>query len=379
MAKMVAMPSRKKCIGRATVILMALLLVGCASPADSPTEAEAPGAASDDPLAPRKPGQATSSNPTNPAGSANAADSAAETHVHDYWQGSETLGIIDEAWEGYNTCIGGEGCFLRHLQPPDGTIVPPGTARLHAIVTWSDEWAGGAVETELWVTTADNDERHFVAALVKDQVVSFDVEEPENDLAHQGVSRWNFFIYARHPSVVPVLFHTGMHLKVDAERSEVLPSAGPHPDFWEGSSKLTLIKGISARSQLFVGTPSPSGTFAVHVGDPLSSFTLDKNATVPLDADHVDVLVRYTQRSDGGLQLHYHGADTRTWTPAPVDSDDGSLRVYRIPVGLAGDSPYAKRSVWEFYFDWADDPTGTGMGAYSGTMEISAAAFRYPV
>ncbi len=94
-------------------------------------------------------------------------------------------------------------------------------------------------------------------------------------------------------------------------------------------------------------------------------------AIVPYDAATVVVTLTAIGSSPLRVHLAHHGADTRELVRPDASQDDGTTRVWRIPVATAGDGPYARQSQWEFWFE-----PDAATGHYSGDFHVNAVTER---
>ncbi|MEK6975646.1 MAG: hypothetical protein AABY18_04805 [Candidatus Thermoplasmatota archaeon] len=295
---------------------------------------------------------------------------ASAPHIHDYWSGEDRLKVLDQE-RPWTFTVNGGGFGSTTFHPDDGSVIPQGTASVETTVSWTDRSPGMYGDLELWIKTQADSEPRFVATLASGEPVVFATNLADADLPHQVLSAWDFTLHILSPDGQPSQpltnqvrsYDLDVTIQAEAVRGLDLPAFPGHPDFWNGSTELPLV-GDASGTTLFWGQEPPACGYCsggINIVDP------DNGTRVPNDATVVEVTMRYAHDTPTGLRLLYHGADTRDWKDAPIDSDDGETRVHRIPVNGDGDGPYSDQSLWEFYFGFEG-----GVGPYKGSWELTA-------
>jgi hypothetical protein len=124
---------------------------------------------------------------------------------------------------------------------------------------------------------------------------------------------------------------------------------------------------------LFDGN-SESGNFRCYAGDPGCPFYMvpDDGAVVPMDADHVTVVLERTNPANPTrMGVKFHSALTRDFEVPGQAAETLTAITYHIPVEGGGDGPYAKQSQWEFLV-YASDPIEDGVVYEEFTLTITA-------
>lgn len=326
----------------AALVLLSLLLAGCAS------EPATPAATAAEPLLVTE---------ANDAESLTDEAFRMQAHQHDYWGGAERLTVLDTTQQGELFFVSDEWAF--GFIPEAGTVIPQGTARVEITVDWRDGNAKHYTAPELWVRTAADHEAVLVGALERGQTLVLDTTLASADLPHQALSAWRFQ-WRIHPGPGGLIWWAGeVTMKAVAVRGLEIPVYPPHPDLWNGAETLDLMDG---------GQP-----FGVWTGDPVDGGNCygqcpeihrpGDGLVVPYDAALVEVTFAQADDSATRLGLRYHAADTREYTVLEPVETQGATRIYRIPVTPAmGDSPYATQSLWEFapFVDGEPAPIKTG-------------------
>ncbi len=298
-------------------------------------------------------------------------------HLHDYWRGAQMLQVLDQTVDSNTECLTSSGCIAARFTPPEGSIVPLGTARVEMLIEWQDSPQAIYERPELWVQTAADRDYHSLGEVASGDRVVLDLNNTQNDIPHQRLSAWRFAFFV-HAVEGQYLRTSGMEvsLNVQAHRGLEIPLFPGHPDLWGNETQLNLIEERDwfTDARFIGGGPDDSTTYGV--GSPHFPFAPDDGALVPFNAKYVEVVMEYNWELLSGLELYYHGADTLNWTLASVESDDGSVRIHRIPVGAAGDSPYASQSVWGFWLRAEGGDPVTGDGVFRGRAVVTATVHR---
>lgn len=307
--------------------LLAVVLAGCT--ADTPH----PAPASQTPIVVRSPFDR------------NATALGLGPHLHDYWGGSGRHLVMDEdlqAVVGLALTDGATGVPVLRFLPPPGGVVPQGAASLEITPSWKDDPLDNYERPELWVKSAANREAVKVADIQSGAVVTMPTDNAANDLPHQVLSAWEFWVYA-HAKNGALRFNALGHLKAEALRGLEIPVYPGHPDQWMGRQAIRLF--FDNQSALYQGTADQPNICLS--GCPILNVPAN-NTVVPTDAGHVEAWLNLTAPGYAFLGLMVHGADTRDFT-ALVPADESALgRHYYLTVGQSGDGPYARQSQWEF-------------------------------
>ncbi len=298
-------------------------------------------------------------------------------HLHDYWRGAQMIQVLEKTVHPGTECITSTGCIAARFSPDEGVIIPLGTARVEMLIEWQDSPQSLYERPELLVQTAADRDYRSLGEVASGDLVVLEVNNTQNDIPHQRLSAWRF-AWLVNSYEGQYLRTDGMEvsLNVQAHRGLDIPLFPGHPDLWGNQTSLNLIEGrewfTTAR---FIGDgPEDSTTYGT--GSPHFPFAPDNQTVVPFNARMIEVVMEYDWETPHGLELYYHGADTWNWTLAPVESDDGAVRVHRIPVGAAGDSPYATQSLWEFWLRADDAVPAVGDGVHRGATAVTATVLR---
>jgi hypothetical protein len=303
---------------------------------------------------------------------------AAGSHIHDYWHGRDRVRVLEaESFGGSASCSGGcgDGMTFDWERPAEGDIVPQGTAWVNGTFTLNPEGDNQFTRLELWVKTAKDSETERWGEIRSGVPFSLNTTQETDDPPHYVLSLWQFEVKAFN-SADSVKISGSTHWSVEAVRGLPLVPYPPHPDRWNGASRLDLLTE-SRSTMLIYQTEDPAGgggTGTTCYNGCLGTHILPSGAVVPFDTDHVEVRVKVGQGVPAGLGLWFHGADT--WSeskPAGTMATPGEV-VFTIPIeGAMADSPYAPQSLWEFTV-WLDQPQPF-LQAWTGTYTISVTAF----
>ncbi len=298
-------------------------------------------------------------------------------HLHDYWGEADSL-VVVSADKTLEWVANAEPYAQLPFVPDEDQVIPLGAQFVDVAVSWRDVRTGNYGPPELWIKTAADDAPEPVdVPLENGGTIRFVSTNDDNDLPHQRLSAWEF-VFAVPKGDLPTLpgisphtktMHLDVNMTVTATRGLEIPLFPGHPDRWDNQTALPL---AVAAGETFLWVMEPPNCWFCSGG--IFVVGPEDGRLVPGDAAYVEVTLEYTAYTPTGLELLFHGADTREWRPAPVESDDGSTRVHRIPVGFAGaggDGPYAKQSQWEFYFGFDGDAP-----AYNGEWTLEATVHR---
>lgn len=352
--------------------LMAVALAGCFSP-------EPPGDSSDsdDPCVV----ESADDYSCDEAAGNRSADQVA--HLHDYWQGKSTVRLIDAEQQigtpVYGSC---DAMPVRYFVPPDEATVYQGTGQVDVETRFTpgpDHRAGPA---ELWIKQADQDAAQHVGDWVDGETISIELPYNASDLPHQRLSAWEFWVYFHpDPDLQPTgcrLFPRGtLGITVDIHKTlEIQPFPG-HPDHWSNATELELLDEYATfdlvRDQPVdycdhAGGSDPEGGCQMH----WRGFSPRDGRIVPPGTDHLRITLTAEPEpgyEDVGLELAFHGADTRTMENIePVEASPPTW-VFEVPADGRTDGPYAQQSQWTFQVSME-----TASGQYSGDWRMEGVA-----
>ncbi|MCA1814499.1 MAG: hypothetical protein LC624_11215, partial [Halobacteriales archaeon] len=361
------------------LVLLALLLAGCATPA-KPQEQAAPAAG-----APQQAGfvsPADTANATSGDGQGAFAKSLDEKfHTHNYWGSALEKTLLDadvpssallpsptpgNLARGFGAF--GRGIGLTPFDLPEGSIVPPEANRLTVAIAW----AQSPTITGLSLAYANASSRQLhVLPQLPEGGGTYDIacELTSNDIPHTTVSKWRFVLLPQQGPPLPGgpfggapgVFNGTAHVTVKAYRNDTLYLAPPHKDSWGANTSLLLYDGGQAAHQTaavfslddalaaptilqggdasdgFGDLPLANGSLVVpHTGVLTAVLTWHNNSTAPNPDDlHPELL--YAPANQRGLRV-----------PATA-TRDGERITYTIAVDpKAWDSPYNPASQWAF-------------------------------
>jgi hypothetical protein len=339
-------------VHKAWWLVAVLLLSGCAAPDSAPIQ-EPDVAVVTDPL--------------------DVQASAAGSHVHDYWQGRQQLTAVKASTSTSLNFGTGDHDVKAIFRPTDGTIIPQGTGRLEATLSWRDSDASVPGVTslynrvDLWARSAADSEAIPVAEVTNGETVAWTVGNAQADPPHYVVSLWEFHAVFWNEGGDENRFSGSITLHVEAYRTLPLEVFPPHPDRWDGATELLLHEDSGTVRHVHAATAS-------NCAPCLPSFGLSNGTVVPHDAR--EVVVEFLPGADATptpVRFLVHGADTRSHTVVEGQPSGAGWR-YSIPVVPGrGDSPYALQSLWSFDFDLA---TPESQGAWIGGYQVSVRALR---
>lgn len=308
----------------------------------------------------------------------NGTSPTSRPHLHDYWSGKDTLTLVDGEWQGrQESAISGDyKVYAAEFLPPDGNVVPQGTDRVTIRVTLTPAPGDRISDLALLYNTAASTELPDADNAVPfvDGQITIATQDEDNDLPHQVVSGWRFVVVGQGEQGI-YRFKGTMHLLVEAHRGpDPIPTYPGHPDQWHNATQIPLLTEERAMYDLWLEPLGGCQPFLKADNCPVAH-RADDGQLVPTDARYVEVTLTTTDEFPNGIQLHYHGGETRTFRTVQPAESQGNQRIYRIQVDGNGDGPYALRSLWEFLV------TGTaanGIRTLEGaSYTIEATAYRH--
>lgn len=338
-------------------LMVAGALAGCIG--GSPTDAAAPANDSPDVV-------------TDPSNYSYARNASLDDggHIHDYWDGRDRITLMDRTDVVNSLWLTSD--LIHPFRPPGGHVVPQGTATVEVTISWETSAISHHLPPQLWIKTAADDEAWHRADLEDGRTYEVPSSMERNDLAHQQLSAWSFQFRVPNPNepvpYEPLIFNGTVSIHVEAIRGLELPVFPGHPDPWNGSDRLPLLETTIDR--FFTGNIGCYWGCQDMVHEPANG------SIVPFDADVVEVVMESNETVPFPTRfgLAYHGAETRNFTRIQPDEDDGTRKVYRIPVRSGmGDGPYALQSQWRF-MPYISEPVEDG--ATRDRYDLSARALK---
>ncbi len=339
---------------RALLLLLTLLLAGCAGSVPEPVTAVEP-----EPevlLDERLPG----------------------SHAHDVWGGQDVLVVADFEASGMDICTGCPWAYLSTFRLEPGQVIPQGTQFVDVTVDYTLEGASGPLH--VFIQTAADDSLQHLGPVESGDTFRYESNNTRNDMGHTALSAWRFMLAAPTEDLAAGMgqfYQTSGHIVVEAVRGLEIPVEPPHPDLWENRTEIPLFEHTVGRKTTFQNENGDTrGCF--FNGCPMTH-TPDDGVVVPYDARAVRVALQFLDDQDlPWQQLAYHGNDHWHYEHvAPVEVG-GGRQVYEIELENNGDSPYAKQSVWAFRVIW-DQDTADALDQrrpHFGGYTISAEAIR---
>lgn len=300
-------------------------------------------------------------------------------HYHDYWGGKDTYDVLakdETAVVGLALTPADTPIPVLEFRPDPNHIVPQGASLVRITLNWTNDALDQYASPELWVKNAAQRDALKVADLKTGQTVTVESTNDGDDLPHQVLSSWEFWVYAHATDQGVLRYNAHVHMDVKAVRGLPIPLYPGHPDHWGDRTHIRLF-AYGPATTVFQGTSEEPNICLS--GCPIT-LTPQNGTIVPPDADHVTVWFNFTYGTPSKLGLRYHGADTFDWTVPPVASEAATgpnvvQRVYNIPVGYTGDGPYAKQSQWQFE-PFIESPDRDG--AVVEDLQVSAVAYEHP-
>lgn len=333
-----------------TVVALALLLGGCAAPAETPTEST------------------SLTTITDPA--QGRTDPSLGEHVHNYWGSRQRITVLDTAQEVLGWTTMGDGHSSAAIfRPAPGDVVPQGTASIELTLDWQDgEATNQYSDAEVWVKSAADREPVLVGSAERGAMLLIASSNQANDLPHQVLSGWEVH-WRIGPGVGGQLtrFAGEVQVQLVAVRGLEIPVYPGHPDRWDNATEVGLFE---ARGTAVADGDINGNNYRCYTPCPARLVPAD-GVVIPWDADHVRIVLERDTQAPTRLGLKYHDATTRDWTLAEPAEESPTTRTYVLPVGSGGDGPYASQSQWEFQLVIEDPvPDGAVVESYvaAGTV-----------
>ena len=342
------------------LLVAALLVAGCASPAD-----ESPGADAN-----VTPGGDAAALPPE----AERVDDGARTdlghmpHMHDYWKGKERVTLYDDEVDpsavdpfqvGFALLVqkqakaGGAAWFL-----PEGAIVYEGTGLMELTATWSDPKV-----TSLSVSFRTPESQAFLppVKLASGEALAIDVTPAMTDMPHSKTSRWAFYFEAADS---PGAALAPFDLKVDVVKMRDISLFPAHPELFEGKPSKVLHDAEHAHSEVSYAKRVPNLLTTGAFGEK----EVTPSQLVPMETQWMRIEVDITEATAApgqvaDIRFFYKGADRSVISHPYTLPVEGSLTekrlVYAFPVTMEEtDTPYGAESQWRFFVE----PTTTFTG-----------------
>lgn len=305
-----------------------------------------------------------------PAGT--PAESVGTKWVKDYWGAQQTLTLLDVTGNS-GQLIGAAGQasigYGAFFELPAGKVVPPGTSELE--ITFVHTPAATTPQVDRYVFdygTAATDDIDGQDATPGTPIV-IKVGSKDADAPLSTTSNWWFWIRPVSTGTDGwFLQGSDVAIKVVAKRAPTLPSYPEPADPWNGAAKLDLIKGATNDVTLVTSEPA-FGNF-IFAGS--NGFVIEKGIVPPGTKKIVATLTWTSPGASVPVLSYYH--DMENFGPMTVVEDGDMSRTFEfaVPEKLT-DSPYAERSLYEFWFNLEGSPAPvgvTGPGTY--TLDLSA-------
>lgn len=299
------------------------------------------------------------------------ATSVDRPHLHDYWGGQDRLVVMDATAHAGSVGFNEDGQWFM-LRPDPDHVVPQGTSEVQVTIAWTAYEPTHYSDTELMVVTAADREPWVAGPVASGDTVVIPSDNSRNDLPHQRLSAWQFILHAAPADPLGgVIFQADVTIRVEAVRGLDIPLYPGHPDLWQGRTEIALFDEEVPLGILHGGIEVGPASAGPCIFACLETMRPDDGAIVPYDAAFVEVVVTHDQDLPFRVGMTYHGAADRDTRELAPETDDGTTRTYRIPVGPDGDGPYAKQSLWEFRpFVEAPEKDGAFAGSYSVTARV---------
>ena len=311
---------------------------------------------------------------TDPRDTSYLADPDQVEHVHNYWNGRDSVKVLAvDGGSFVSTCQGcsAEGMGIGWQRPEEGDIVPQGTAWVNGTVTLVEEGENTYDSLELWVKSSADAELRRWGPVESGVPFSIATTQEQNDPPHYVLSLWQFELHAMGGDEIQV--SGSVAWDVQAVRGLPLVPYPAHPDRWGGATELDLLEESQA-SEWTLHHEVPFNSYYCSGGCP-RTHTLPDGVVVPFDTTEVHVTLSITDGVPTGLGLWFHAADS--WDVAKVEgqSEEVGTTTYVIPLESSmADSPYAPQSLWEFQVGM--DQAQPLVRAWSGEYTITVVAVK---
>ncbi|MFO1535379.1 MAG: hypothetical protein ABR586_06925 [Thermoplasmatota archaeon] len=267
---------------RCLLLLAALLaagLAGCASPPPAATQTEP-----------------AASVITDPRDTAYLRNATPGSHAHDYWQGRDTVSVVDASGgQMQASCSGNcDGMGIAFFRPEKDHVVPQGAAWVNVTVDIAQDPHGNSHGTpQLWVKTAKDSEPQRLGDLRSGVPFTLNSTNEMDDLPHSVLSLWRFEVHVPPPEGAgDVSFAGKVSLRAVSQRGLPLVVYGPHPDPWNGATEVALFVHDQA-VKLEYQTETQDGSSTTCYGGCIGELPVDDGKTVPLDAAAVVVTLTF--------------------------------------------------------------------------------------
>lgn len=295
-----------------------------------------------------------------------ATDVGHMPHLHDYWQGRESVTVMDAdvevepftalAFTFFNARNGEPGVGGTFFTFPEGSLVYEGTGKMEITPTWTDATVSGAV---LRYRSPGGSEFSAPQPLSQGQALVLDITPEMTDMPHDKESRWFFLLTAPQGGALV----GKVHMRIDILRMRDIAEFPGHPELFGGAHTLTLFEGAATSSSQNVAS-----MFLGFATDNMQESGVRSSKVVPMETLAMTANVTITSATANigevaNVEFLYHAAGGFGWDVAQVLSADPATGVYQFgwPVEMTmTDSPYADESQWTFDLLIETDPTGTG-------------------
>lgn len=354
-------------------------------------------------------------------------DPSSTIHPHDYWDGRESVTLVDGEtvqidWGQWTAeCALTASCHQAPkfmvdvpVDPEDPRFVYPGTGQVDVTLTWESEGLEQSARTLLPVVCLSN--RAFVPNCETDDLSTNDTHVYESpgetwsisddgivnrqtaDPPHALKSNWRFLVRPCsdgspsgqcYPQLVPNVGMTQFTMTVTIHRAPGdLPVDPPHFAFYGEEDQLTVLEGYKVASGAAKGTQQQWMSQNLR-NDPLVLWRIggaqiraaeglgqSEQPVIPFETLQVTAQIEWKTDTGGDLELRYRTAADNwddPWRSVESASSCGDGCIdYTIPVTQEeADSPYALQTQWEFgIFHTGDTPTP--MSNYEVTLDITA-------
>lgn len=362
----------------------------------------------------------------------------ARPHLHDYWGGQDVVTLVEDLDVGPIVCENVAGAFYagvgdlggRHCRGPafrlpasegleDPKVILPGTKLVEVIVKWDASSLGNQDLDRVGLLYLDNsDDGWDFNDPFFFETVHFDNQTPMyprarldpfrigsswelNDVGHQRRSGWEFMLFLDDTQLTAQ--HRAKASSVDAAGTSDwthLPSVfgpfsvtvrvhrgalglePPHPDFWGGADRLTLLGKKTPNDSEMIWVTHPGGLVS-------SGYTFNywRPALVPPETVWLEILLEENYHLNDlpmrvRTALTAEDAHPREYKALAWTTREATKTVYRYaPAPGESDHFYAKRTEWRFFSDHQPDDEVAGLqqsadsvtkGNYKATLTVVA-------